>query len=78
MAFVDLFNKRKSIKRAKEILTDREFKIFKALCNNPLGLTTDEIKRITGHSWSGWVVTSFKEKGYKLHNYQGVISLDIE
>lgn len=76
MSFSDLINKRKKIKFAKEVLTEREFKIYKALCNNPLGLTKDEIRDITGYTFSGWVVTSFKEKGFTLHNYSGVISLE--
>lgn len=75
--FKKYFETKKLMKEARSLLTDREFTIFRALYNNEGGLTPNEIKNLTGYSWSGWVYSAFREAGYKLKNDHGVICLVI-
>lgn len=75
MSISTFIETRRQLKRARNILTDKEFAIYKALANNPLGLLPEEVEEITGYHWCGWIGTSLKNKGYPVHIYSGLLTL---
>lgn len=64
---LEYFRRKKVLKTAEENLKAKDFKIFKALLDNPMGLTKEQIYEITGYKMSGWTISAFNKQGYETH-----------